>query len=258
MRLKDKVCVVTGGAQGIGFACAREFGREGAKVMLADIDAEKGEAAKAALAADGIEAAFQTCDTAKTDDVARMTQATLDQFGAYDVLLANAAIIVKGTILDLSEEDFDRVVSINLKGYFLCGQAAAKHMVESGKGGAIINMSSIQAVITNPDILAYAVCKGGVAQLTKASALALADKGVRVNAIAPGSINTPMFKQAASNPETYRMAMSRTPIGRPGEPDEIGRVAVFLASDDASYVTGETIVADGGRMNLNYVVPVKD
>jgi glucose 1-dehydrogenase len=255
MRLKDKICIVTGGAQGIGFACAKAFANEGARVVIADIDAEKGDAAARSLGGAG---RFRQCDVSDSEQVRALVADTVETEGGLDVMLANAAIIVKGTILDLSEDDFDRVLGINLKGFFLCGQAAAKHMVESGRGGAIINMSSIQAVITNPDLLSYAVCKGGLQQLTKASALALAQKGVRVNAIAPGSINTAMFKQAASNPEIYRTAMSRTPMGRPGEPEEIAKIAVFLASDDSSYVTGETIVADGGRMNLNYVVPVAD
>jgi len=258
MRLQDKVCVVTGGAQGIGFACATAFGNEGAKILLVDIDADLGMKAAENLKSAGIDAAFEAADTSKSADVARVMTAAIDRFGGVDVMLCNAAIIVKGDILDLSEDDFDRVVSINLKGYFLFGQAAAKHMVETGRQGVIINMSSIQAVITNPDILSYAVCKGGVKQLTTGMALALADKGVRVNAIAPGSVDTPMFQGITSDPDKRRMVMSRTPMGRPADPSEIAAVAVFLASKDSSYITGETIVADGGRLGLNYVVPVKD
>ena len=133
-------------------------------------------------------------------------------------------------------------------------KAAAEEMVRAEKGGAIINMSSIQALVTSPETLSYAICKGGISQLTKASALALASHRIRVNAIAPGSINTSMFQAGVLTSQAYKTVMSRTPIGRPGEPHEIARIAVFLASNDSSYITGETIVADGGRMSLNYIV----
>jgi len=152
----------------------------------------------------------------------------------------------------------DRVVRVNLKGCFLTGQAAAKQMVAQGRGGAIINMSSIQATITNANLLAYATCKGGVRQLTVAMALALAPKGIRVNAIGPGSIATDMVMQLISSAEVRRTVMSRTPMGRLGRPEEIAAVAAFLASDEASYLTGETVNADGGRLGLTSVVPVAD
>ncbi|MHC8509205.1 MAG: SDR family NAD(P)-dependent oxidoreductase [Rhodospirillales bacterium] len=256
MRLKDKVCVVTGGAQGLGFACARAFAREGAKVMIGDINAEIGEKAAAGLAEEGFAAAFTACDVSDSAQVNALVAAAVDRFGGLDVALANAAVVVQGDILSVSEANYDRVQASNMKGYFLTNQAAARVMTESGKGGAIINMSSIQAVITNPNMLVYAMCKGGVAQLTKAAALALARKNVRVNAIAPGSMNTEMFAKIAADPKTLSMAMSRTPMARPGEPEEAASVAVFLACDESSYITGETITVDGGRMGLNYVMPV--
>lgn len=186
-----------------------------------------------------------------------MVEAAVAAYGRLDVALANAAVLHIADPLELSEEDFDRVVRVNLKGYFLTNQAAARQMAAQG-AGSIINMSSIQAVITIPEILSYAVCKGGVKQLTVAMALGLAAKGVRVNAIGPGTIGTEMAKQLMSDEAARHKVMSRTPMGRMGEPDEVASVAGFLASDDSSYITGETIYVDGGRMGLNYTVPVAD
>ena len=258
MRLENKVAIVTGAAQGIGLACASRFAGEGAKVMLADVNAEKGEEAAASLSASGGDAEFVTCDVGDKAQVDALVAATADRFGGLDVMVSNAAILHTGDILELEEADFDRVLRVNLKGFFLTGQAAARQMVEQGRGGAIINMSSVQAVITNPNLLSYAVCKGGVKQLTVAMALALADKNIRVNAIGPGSIATDMVKQLMVDDAVRKTILSRTPMGRLGEPEEIAAIAAFLASDDASYVTGQTIVADGGRLGLNYTVPVRE
>lgn len=258
MRMQGKVLAVTGAAQGIGFACAKRFAEEGARVVLADVNTEKGEAAAAALRDGGAEATFVACDVGDRRQVEALVAAAADTYGGLDVAISNAAILRPGTILDVEESDFDAVMRVNLKGMFLVGQAAARWMVDSGRGGSIINMSSVQAVITNANLLTYAVAKGGLKQLTVAMALGLADKGVRVNAIGPGSIATDMVMQLLVDDAARRTVMSRTPLGRLGEPAEIASVALFLASDDASYITGETVMADGGRLGLNYVVPVKD
>lgn len=258
MQLENKVAVITGGAQGIGLACAKRFLREGAKVMLADSNAEKGEAAAVSLREKGGEVGFLHCDVGDKSQVDEMIGTTVSRYAGIDIMLSNAAILHTGGILELEEQDFDRVIRVNLKGFFLTGQAAARQMVAQGRGGAIINMSSIQAVITNPNLLSYAVCKGGLKQLTVAMALALADKNIRVNAIGPGSISTDMVRQLMVDDAVRKTILSRTPMGRLGEPDEIASVAVFLASDEASYITGETIYADGGRLGLNYTVPVRE
>lgn len=257
MNLKDKVTIITGAAQGIGFACAERFIKEGAIVILADVNAEKGEASAQTLRDAGGDSHFVACDVGEKSQVDALVGEAILKYGRLDVMISNAAILHVADILEIEEDDFDRVLRINLKGFFLSGQAAAKQMAKQGSG-AIINMSSIQAVITNPNLLSYAVCKGGVKQMTVAMSLALADKGVRVNAIAPGSIATDMVKTLTVDDSVRRSIMSRTPIGRLGEPEEIASVAAFLASDEASYITGETINVDGGRLGLNYTVPVAD
>ena len=161
-------------------------------------------------------------------------------------------------MLDLAEEDYDRVLRTNLKSVFLCGQAAARRMVAQGGGGIIINMASVNALLAIPNQVPYCAAKGGVDQLTKVMALSLAPYGIRVNAIGPGSIMTDILRGIATDKAAERRLLSRTPLGRVGEPEEVAAVASFLASKDASYITGQTIYPDGGRLGLNYVVPVKE
>lgn len=258
MRLQDKVAIITGAAQGIGEACARRFAAEGAKVVVSDIQADKGEQVAASIREAGGEATFQACDVGDKGQAEALVQAAVDAYGRLDVHLNNAAILVAKDFLELTEEDWTSTLRVNLTGFFLAGQAAARQMVAQGEGGAILNMSSINAVVAIPAVAPYTVCKGGVLQLTKSMALALAPHNVRVNAIGPGTIATEMGKTMMADDEARRRVMSRTPLGRPGEPDEVARVALFLASDDSSYVTGQTVYCDGGRLGLNYTVPVAD
>ncbi|MGI9352112.1 MAG: SDR family NAD(P)-dependent oxidoreductase [Rhizobiaceae bacterium] len=257
MPLENKVAIVTGGAQGIGYAIAERFLREKAKVVIADIDDKTGEAAEKVLKKIGA-VKYIHCNVSESLDVHNLVAGTLDEFGKIDVLVNNAGVSAKSDFLNLTEEDFNRVLSINLKGAFLCSQAVAKHQIEQVEAGAdpgsIINMSSVNAVFAIEDQVPYSVSKGGLSQLTKVTSLALAKHGIRVNAIGPGSIMTKMLESVVENPESAATILSRTPMGRIGEPSEIASIAVFLASDEASYVTGQTIYADGGRLGLNYTV----
>ncbi|MBG6142030.1 NAD(P)-dependent dehydrogenase (short-subunit alcohol dehydrogenase family) [Labrenzia sp. EL_142] len=261
MSLENKVAIVTGAAQGIGFAVAKRFVSDGAKVVIADIDDAKGEEAVEDLQTIG-EAMYIHCNVAERLDVRNMVAETLNAYGDIDILVNNAGIVIGSDFLELEEADFDRVLSTNLKGAFLCSQAVARHMVEKTEGGGepgcIINMSSVNSVLAIPNQIPYCVSKGGVSQLTKSTALALAPHGIRVNAIGPGSIMTEMLAAVNSDREARQRLMSRTPLLRIGEPAEIAGVAAFLASQDAGYITGQTIFADGGRMPLNYTVAVPD
>ncbi|HEX9276771.1 MAG TPA: glucose 1-dehydrogenase [Casimicrobiaceae bacterium] len=258
MRLKDKVAIVTGAARGIGLAIARRYVAEGARVTIADIDAAAGEAAARALG----NARLLVADVGDAESAENVVAETCRAFGDLDILVNNAGIIHGADFLELAEADFDRVLRVNLKGAFLVGQAAARRMVAQVKAGkppgSIINISSINAVVAIANHTPYCVSKGGIDQLTKVMALSLAPYGIRVNAIGPGSIMTDILKAVATDKEAKRRILARTPLGRIGEPDEIAVIAVFLASQEASYMTGETIYADGGRLALNYTVPVAD
>jgi len=258
MSLKDKVFVVTGAAAGIGLACAQEFAVEGGKVVLSDIDDEKGQAATEEICKSGGEAIYIHADASSQGEINNLIAKSVEAYGKIDCVVPNAGVVHLCDYLDLAVEDFDRVMNINLRGVFLTGQAAARQMVAQGNGGTIINMSSVNSVLAIPNTTSYAVSKGGVSQLTKIMALALVDHGIRVNAIGPGTIKTDVMRAVATNKEVMHKMMSRTPMGRAGETREVARVAVFLASDDSSYITGQTIFPDGGRMALNYTVPVKD
>lgn len=257
MKLKDRIAIVTGASKGIGLACAERFAADGATVIMSDVDDGAGEAAAKAIGATYIH-----CDVSRASDVNALVEGVVRRFGAVDILMNNAGIAMAGDFLSITEADLDKVLGINLKGSFLMLQACARHMVkqaEAGrKPGAIINMSSVNDTLAIPTIVSYCMSKGGVSQLTRATSIYLAPFGIRVNAIGPGSIRTDMYKGVVADPAAVKRVMSRTPMGRPGEPSEVASIAAFLASDDASYVTGETIYVDGGRMPLNYVVAVKE
>ncbi len=256
MRLKDRIALVTGGANGIGAACVRRFALEGAKVVFADRDQAAGDALAAEL---GSGVRFLAGDVVSKAFAQRCVAAARSEFGQIDILLNNAGVTHASSFLDLEEADFDRVLGVNLKSYFLFGQAAARAMVEQGRGGAIINMSSVNAILAIPDQVPYVISKGAVNQLTRVMAIGLAAHDIRVNAIGPGTIATELARKAVmGSPQARTTLLSRTPLKRLGEPDEVARVAVFLASEDASYMTGQTVYPDGGRLALNYTVPVAD
>lgn len=262
MSFSGKTVIVTGASKGIGHAMAARFAAEGAGVVMADIDAGAGERAAAALRAMGQRARFLRCDVGSAVEVAALFADVAGAEAQVDVLVNNAAILDSADFLDLAEEDFDRVLRVNLKGAFLMGQAAARAMVAQvkagGDPGAIVNLSSVNAKFALPDHVAYSISKGGIGQLTKAMAIALAPHGIRVNAIGPGSIMTEMLQQVMTDPGVKQRILSRTPLGRLGTPEEMASIAVFLASPQASYITGQTIYADGGRLPLNYTVKVAD
>ncbi len=255
MRHAGKVALVTGAAQGIGLACAARLVAEGAQVALLDRDAAV-EAQALGLGAMAI-----TADLAglTAEGAAGIVAEVTAGFGRLDILVNNAGVIRLQPFLDFDPAAFDLMMGVNVRAPLLLGQAAARAMIAGGRGGAIVNLSSVTAELAAPMAAGYAASKGAMRQLTRVMALELAPHGIRVNAVGPGTIATPMAARAVlDDPATRRTILSRTPIGRLGEPDEIAKAVSFLASDDASYILGQTIYADGGRLVLNYTVPLAE
>ena len=256
MRLTDKVAIVTGAARGIGRASAERLLAEGAKVVISDIDEEQLNRTAVELGAAG-RVLVQRADVAIKSDVVQLIEAAVRHFGRLDIMVNNAGIAPVVDFLDVTEELLDRVLDVNLKGAFYGTQAAGRQMISQGQGGVIINMSSINSGLANPNVAPYAISKGGMNQVTSTAAVAFAPHGIRVVGVGPGTIMTDMVAGAFVNSAGNHAILSRTPLGRYGQASEIAAVVAFLASDDASYMTGETVYVDGGRRVLNYVVPVK-
>ena len=257
MRFSGKVIVITGGAQGIGRATAVRFLSEGAKVVIADVNAERLAATAREIGSPANVLGVLT-DVARKDQVDALIGTAVACFGRIDVMVNNAGIAPVMAFLDVTEAVYDRVLEVNLKGAFLGTQAAARAMIAQGQGGVIINMSSINSGLANPDVATYAISKGGMNQVTSTAAVAFAPHGIRVCGVGPGTIATEIIKGAFTERAGMHAILARTPLGRLGQPEEIAGVVAFLASDDASYITGETIYPDGGRRILNYTVPVKE
>lgn len=257
MKLENKVAIVAGGTKGIGLGIALEYVREGAKVVVGGSTEKNGQAAVEKIKAAGGECLFVKCDVARLADLDDIIEKTVSAFGQLDIYVANAGIndANKTHFLDITPNQYDQIMDVNLKGMFFGGQKAARQMVDQGNGGVIINMSSVNAYLALDSQVVYTISKGGIQQLTKVQAVALAPHNIKVNAIAPGPIETDLMRRVGSDKQLMDTILSRTPQGRIGTPRECGRLAVFLASDDSNFIFGQSIFIDGGRGFQAYPTP---
>jgi len=246
MRLEGKVAIISGGARGMGAAEAKLFAREGAKVIICDVLEDEGRQTEAEINEVGGAAVFVKLDVTSQDEWENAVNTAIERFGKLDILVNNAGIIVQSTIEDMTVELWDKVMDVNAKGVFLGTKTAIPHMKEAG-GGSIVNISSISGIVGQDNVNAgYNASKGAVRIFTKAAAVQYAKENIRVNSIHPGPIATPMTAEGRADPERVALTAERTPLGRYGEPEEVANAVLFLASDEASYVTGSEIVVDGG------------
>jgi NAD(P)-dependent dehydrogenase (short-subunit alcohol dehydrogenase family) len=257
MKLKDKVAIITGGTKGIGYGIAREYIREGAKVVITGRNAETGEAAEKQMKEAGGDVRYIKCDVANVDDLQMIVDKTVEFYGRLDIYVANAGIndSNKTHFLDITPEQYDKIMDVNLRGMFFGDQFAARQMIKQGDGGAIVNMSSVNAYLALDSQMVYTTSKGGIQQLTKVQAVALAQYNIKVNALAPGPIETELMRRVGSDDQLMNTILSRTPIGRIGSVEECGRLAVFLASEDSNFIFGQSIYNDGGRGFQAYPTP---
>jgi 3-oxoacyl-[acyl-carrier protein] reductase len=249
MRLSEKVAVITGAGSGLGRAMAERFAQEGARLVLGDIDADAVRAVAAAVAAAGGTALAVRADVTVKADMVRLTQTAADHFGGLDIMVNNAGIDVRGTLADLPEDVFDRILAVNLKGVFLGSQAAWPHLVRRG-GGVILNTASLAGLVGAPLLGAYAASTGGVVQLTKVLALEGARYGIRANAVCPVFTETPMvtrWLEREPDAEAVRARLVRgIPLRRLGRPEDVVNAALYLVSDEAQFITGVAFPVDGG------------
>lgn len=254
MRLENKTAIVTGGAQGIGAACAALFAREGARVVVADIVDEAGQKLVADIRANGGEATFLHGDMGDAQAIAEMVEQTIAAYGGVDICVCAAGIAPHTPFLEVSLGEFQKVLDVNLTAPFLIGQRVARQLVARGEPGSIINITSTSMHQSGPGQAAYCSSKAGLGGLTRTMAVALAPYKIRVNAVAPGPTKTTlMVKAMEANPDVLKPIIARTPLGI-AEPEEIANAVLFLASDESSFITGETLNVDGGRLVLNYTV----
>lgn len=245
MKLKNKVAIVTGSGRGIGRAIALELAREGVKVVVTSRHTEECDEVCSVINADGGESLCVECDVSKKEDIDRLVKETMDKFGRIDILVSNAGVVRQNPISETSEEDWDFVLDINLKGMFLVCKAVAPIMIEQ-KSGKIVSIASIAGEIGFPNTSAYCASKGGIVNLTRELALEMAPYNVNVNAVAPGVIETSMTEGMLADENSRKGLLTQIPMGRVGKSEEIAKAVLFLASDDSSYVTGHTLVVDGG------------
>lgn len=248
MRLKDKVAVVTGSSRSIGRAIALGYAWEGARVVINYVSDEgAANSAVAEIKAMGSQAIAVQADTSSSADVANLMSSAVERFGRIDILVNNAGILIRTPLLEIEEAEWDRILEVNLKGFFLCSQAAAKQMVAQGEGGVIINMSSAGDTLAGKNLTHYCVAKGGVRMLTRQLAFELAPYKIRANAIAPGLIETDLNRHDLAEPEFRQYRLSMIPLGIIGVPEDIVGAAVFLASEDSRMATGTTVYLDAGQ-----------
>jgi NAD(P)-dependent dehydrogenase (short-subunit alcohol dehydrogenase family) len=249
MRLENKVALITGGTSGIGEAVALLFAKEGARVAITGRNQERGQAVVKQIAKNGGHAIFFSVDVRKAEDCNRSVEETIAAFGRLEILFNNAGVFFANTVVDCSDEEWDLQLDINLKGTFLMSKFALPHMIERGSG-VIIHNSSGWGIVGGDKAVAYCASKGGVVQLTKAMALDHGARGIRVNCICPGDVYTPMLPEDARHRgvkwEDYLAGCANRPMGRIGTAEEIAQAALFLASDDSSFMTGAALVVDGG------------
>jgi NAD(P)-dependent dehydrogenase (short-subunit alcohol dehydrogenase family) len=247
MRFTDKVVIITGATKGIGKACAEEFAKEGAKVVVTGRSVDLGNQVVSDIKTNGGDALFVRLDVSDLEQIDALVAATVEQYGTIDVVVNNAGVNHSADFFEITEEDWDWVMSVDLKGTFFVSQAAAKVMIEQGKPGSIVNVSSVMTTLALADQIPYCAAKGGVNQLTKAMALSLVDRGIQVNCCAPGPVMTELMERVVHNEEKHRQLMDRLPIGKIATCEEIARVIMFLASKEAEQLVGQTIFPDGGR-----------
>jgi 3-oxoacyl-[acyl-carrier protein] reductase len=246
--LKNKVAIITGARRGMGKSHALVLARAGAKVVVSDISLEDCEAVAEEIKKTGGEAMALKCDVTKKEEIDRMVKGITEKWGKIDILVNNAGICQFNPFLQLTEDDWNRTIDINLKGEFLCAQAVAKEMAKQ-KSGAIVNIASVamgQVGVGFQGLTHYCAAKGGIVAMTEAMALELAPLNIRVNAIAPGMVDTPMIEQTKQDPKMMEATLSKVPLHRVGRPEEVSNLVLFLASDISSYITGSTVVIDGG------------
>lgn len=251
MDLKDKVAIITGAKRGMGRSHALTLAKAGAKVMVADISKEDCQVVVQEIEKNKGEAMAVKCDVAKKEEVEEMVETVKEKWGKVDILVNNAGIAQFKPFLELTEEEWSRTLDINLKGYFLCAQAAAKEMAKQ-KSGVIVNIASVamgQVGIGFPNIVHYCASKGGIVAMTEALAVELAPYNIRVNAVSPGMIETSMIDTIKQDKQQTEGMMSRVPMHRFGRPEEVSNLVLFLASDSSSYMTGSTVVIDGGWLS---------
>jgi len=245
IRLEGKVAIVTGGAQGIGEAYSVGMAREGAKVVIADVNEELGKKLAEQIKNEGGSALFVKTDVSRKADADTLVQRAVEEYGRLDILVNNAGIIETAPVGETTEEMWDKQLAVNVKGVYFCSQAAAKTMVKQ-KSGKIINISSIAAIGAQPGLCAYSSTKGAVLTMTRVFALELCPSNIQVNAILPGTMNTGMAKCAMTDPEWTKHVIQSVPMGRLGKTDDLLGAVFFFASDDSSYCTGQTLIVDGG------------